>query len=121
MGLPITIDPFSGPVTVRFLDTVIASTTRALELREAGHDPVLYIPFEDIYFVHLEKTGTRTHCPFKGDASYWSITGQGQAASDAMWAYEEPKAEVSRIAGHGAFDAGKVTFEGVEGARQVLP
>lgn len=121
MGLPITIHPFSGAVTVRFLDVVIASTTKALELREAGHDPVLYIPFDDIYFVHLEKTATHTHCPFKGDASYWRVTGQGEAANDTMWAYEEPKTEVSQIAGYGAFDPRKVTFEGVEGARQVLP
>lgn len=119
MGLPITIHAFPDPVTVRFLDVVVASTDRALELREAGHDPVLYIPFDDIYFVHLEKTETQTHCPFKGDASYWRITGQGEAANDAMWAYEEPKAEVAQIAGHGAFDPRKVTFEGVK-ARQVL-
>lgn len=117
----ITIQPFSGSVTVRFHDVVIASTNNALELRERGHDPVLYIPFDDIYFVHLEKTPTSTQCPWKGTASYWRVLGAGDSANDAMWAYEEPKDEVAEIAGHGAFDPRKVTFEGVEGLRQVLP
>jgi uncharacterized protein (DUF427 family) len=117
----ITIQPFPNAVTVRFHDVVVASTEKALELREPGHDPVLYIPFDDIYFVHLERTPSHTECPWKGTASYWRINGAGDSADDAMWAYEEPKAEVGEIAGHGAFDPRKVTFEGVEGLRQVMP
>lgn len=117
----ITIRPFPDPVTVRYRDVVIASSSKALELREAGHDPVLYIPFDDIYFTHLHKTSSHTECPWKGTASYWRVTGQGESSRDAMWAYEEPKAGVAQIAGHGAFDPREVTFEGVDGARQVLP
>jgi uncharacterized protein (DUF427 family) len=107
----ITIQPYSRPVTVRFHDVVIASTDHALELREPGHNPVLYVPFDDIYFVHLEKTATNTQCPWKGTASYWRVRGQGEAADDAMWSYEEPKAEVAEIRGYGAFDPKKVTLE----------
>ncbi|MCO4318409.1 DUF427 domain-containing protein [Phyllobacterium sp. 21LDTY02-6] len=116
----ITIRPYPESVTVRFRDVVIASSDKALELREPGHDPVLYIPFDDIYFTHLEKTSTETKCPWKGTATYWRINGQGESADDAMWAYEEPKAEVAQIAGHGAFDPKHVVFEGVIDAEQVL-
>jgi len=111
MDSGITIKPYPHPVTVQFRNVIVASTTKALELRERGHDPVLYIPFDDIYFVHLEKTITHTDCPWKGTASYWRIHGHGEAEDDAMWAYEEPKAEVAAISRHGAFDPRKVTFE----------
>ena len=99
----ITVEPFGGVVNVKFGDVMIASSDHAKLLRENGHDPVLYLPFEDIYFVHLEKTGTTTHCPFKGDASYWSVTGQDEAAKDVMWAYQHPYDEMLEIKDHGAF------------------
>lgn len=111
MDIGITIIPYLRPVTVRFHDVVIASTDHALELREAGHRPVLYIPFDDIYFVHLERTDTRTESPLKGTASYWRVRGQGAAADDAMWSYEDPKPDAAAIREHGAFDPNKVTFE----------
>ena len=111
MDSGITIKPYSHPVTVRFHNVVIASTERALELLEPGHNPVLYIPFDDIYFAHLEKTETSTKCPWKGNASYWRVTGQGKSASDAMWAYEDPIPDVAAIRDHAAFDPKKVTFE----------
>ncbi|TIT54413.1 MAG: DUF427 domain-containing protein, partial [Mesorhizobium sp.] len=56
----LAITPFNGTVTVRFSDAIIASTERAKVLHEAGHDPVFYIPFEDIYFDLLEKTNAIT-------------------------------------------------------------
>ncbi len=111
MDSGITIRPYSQPVTVRFHDVVVASTDNALELLEPGCHPVLYIPYEDIYFVHLEKTDTRTECPWKGTASYWRVMGQGEASDDAMWAYEDPITDVAAIRGYGAFDPQKVTFE----------
>ena len=73
---------------------------------------MLYIPFEDIYFEHLRKTGTSTHCPFKGDATYWGVSAQGEAEDDVMWAYEAPYDEVIAIAAHGAFYPDKVTIDG---------
>jgi uncharacterized protein (DUF427 family) len=111
MDSGITIRPYVHPVTVRFHDVVIASTDHALELLEPNHGPVLYIPFDDIYLVHFEKTDTRTQCPWKGTASYWRVRGQGEASEDAMWAYEDPNPGVAAIQGYGAFDPQKVTFE----------
>ena len=101
----ITVEPFDGVVNVKFRDVMIASSDRAKLLREKDHNPVLYLPFEDIYFVNLEKTATSTRCPFKGDASYWRVKGQEQAANDVMWAYEHPYDAVAQIAGHVAFYA----------------
>ena len=107
----ITVEPFRGVVNVRFRDAMIASTERARLLREKDHRPVLYIPFEDIYFTHLEKTATRTHCPFKGDASYWRVQGQDQSADDVMWAYEHPYDEMLEIKGYGAFYPDRVVLD----------
>jgi uncharacterized protein (DUF427 family) len=107
----ITVEPFGGVVNVRFRDVMIASSERAKLLHEKGHKPVLYIPFEDIYFAHLGKTATTTHCPFKGDASYWSVKGRDEAAKDVMWAYEHPYDEMLEIRDHGAFYPDRVVID----------
>lgn len=74
---PLTIEPFAGTVTVRFSDAIVAATERAKVLREEGHEPVFYIPFEDIYFELFEKTNTTSKSPLKGTASYWRVHAVG--------------------------------------------
>jgi uncharacterized protein (DUF427 family) len=100
----IAVEPTDRPVVVTFHDAVIASTKRALRLDEKGHDPVFYVPMADVEQAFLEKTATQTTCPFKGEASYWSISAEGAGAQDAIWAYESPREGVEAIAGHMAFD-----------------
>ncbi|MEI9412505.1 DUF427 domain-containing protein [Mesorhizobium salmacidum] len=107
----ITIEPYSGTVTVRFGDTVIASSARAKVLTEAPYPAAFYIPFADIDFDKLSRTDHATHCPYKGDASYWSVLPAGEAGKDAMWAYRQPYDEMTEIRDHGAFYASKVTIE----------
>ena len=104
----ITIEPQPGTVTVTADGLLLASTTAALSLVEDGYPPVLYIPFTDIDFRHLSRTGTQTHCPFKGDATYWQIGLPGDAGTDVMWSYETPFDEMEAIKGHGAFIADRV-------------
>ncbi len=99
----ITVEPFDGTVTVTLGSTILASSKRAKILKEGSYPARYYIPFEDIYFEHLEKTDKRTHCPFKGDASYWRASANGEAVEDALWAYEAPFDEMDAIRGHGAF------------------
>ncbi len=99
----LVIEDFAGVVTVSFSDAIIASSDKAKILREQGHEPVFYIPFEDIYFDFLDKTDASSHCPLKGTASYWRATAVGESADKAMWAYETPIPEAAAIAGHGAF------------------
>lgn len=110
-GHTITIAPYPKAVTIKLGEVVIASTEKALALREASYPPVLYIPFDDIYFEHLPASETSTHCPYKGDASYWSVTGQGKGEADVMWAYRHPYDEVQAIKDHGAFYPTKVTID----------
>jgi uncharacterized protein (DUF427 family) len=107
----ITIEPFDGVVTVVFSDAILASTDEALALRETNHQPVFYIPFKDVYFELLRRSDSSTHCPYKGDASYWNVSAAGEAVNDVMWAYEEPFDEMKQIKGHGAFYPSKVRIE----------
>jgi uncharacterized protein (DUF427 family) len=107
----ITVEPFDGAVTVVFSDAILASTDKALVLREADYPPVFYIPFEDIYFEFLKRSDTATHCPYKGNASYWSASAAGEAVNDVMWAYERPFDEMLQIKDHGAFYPNKVRIE----------
>ena len=90
-------------VTVCFGGEVIADTSAALELFEETHNPVFYLPKVDVRMDLLVESTRSTHCPFKGDARYWSIRVGGREAKDAVWAYDTPLASVARIAGHVAF------------------
>lgn len=112
-GHTITVQPFDGVVTVSFSGAVIASSKNAKMVEEAGHPAVFYIPFEDIYFDFLRRSETATHCPFKGDASYWNVTASGESRGDVMWAYEHPYEEMREIANHGSFYPDKVRLESV--------
>jgi uncharacterized protein (DUF427 family) len=105
---PITIKPAGQRVRVILNGETIADSTRALELTEATYPPVLYIPREDAAMALLERTEHRTHCPYKGDASYFSIrTGKGRS-DNAIWSYEEPFPAMAEIQGHLAFYAERV-------------
>ncbi|MBL6457752.1 DUF427 domain-containing protein [Belnapia sp. T6] len=100
---PITITPTEGRVRVTFAGQVVAETRRALTLREASYPPVQYIPREDAAMALLEHRPRRTHCPYKGDASYYSIAAGGQRAEDAVWSYEDPFPAMEQIRGYLAF------------------
>ncbi|HVZ02646.1 MAG TPA: DUF427 domain-containing protein [Dongiaceae bacterium] len=100
---PITIQPTLDRVIVRFAGEVIADSTRALTLREAKYAPVQYIPRSDVRMERLARTAHRTHCPYKGDASYFSVQAGGRTGENAVWSYEHPFGAVAEIAGHVAF------------------
>ncbi|GAB2800879.1 DUF427 domain-containing protein [Streptomyces daliensis] len=96
-----------GTERVRVLQdgTVLADTTRPKLLHETGYPVRYYLPPEDVRTDLLTPTATRTHCPFKGDASYWSVTGTGTEAADVVWAYPDPKPAVAAIRDHLCFYA----------------
>jgi uncharacterized protein (DUF427 family) len=103
-GHPITIEPTKGRVQVRVKGELVADTTAALELREATLPAVQYIPIGDVVQDKLTRTDTGTYCPFKGDASYYSVTtAPGQTVEDVIWTYDQPYPAVAAIAGHVAF------------------
>ena len=101
-------------VRVTFAGETIAETRRALFLFETGHAPRYYIPPQDVRFALLEPTITRTTCPYKGTASYWSLRVGSEAVRDAVWSYQDPLPDCPRIKGYLAFYPDKVEIE-VEG------
>jgi uncharacterized protein (DUF427 family) len=105
---PITIEPAGQRIIVRAGDQVVADTTAAVTLREAGYRPVHYIPIKDVDQTMLRPSSTSTYCPYKGDASYYSVTGPDGLIQDAIWTYEHPYAAVDAIAGRLAFYADRV-------------
>ena len=106
----ITVTDAPGTVTVTANGITIARSSHAKILAETPYKPAYYIPFADIDFTQLEKTTHSTHCPYKGDASYWTVTPAGTTGSNAMWAYESPYDEMEKIRDHGAFYADRVTI-----------
>ena len=100
---PITIEPNPARVTVTLAGRVIADTTEALILREAAYPAVQYIPLKDVDRALIEKTEHESYCPYKGDASYYSIPVGGERSVNAIWTYEAPYAAVAQIKDHVAF------------------
>jgi len=100
---PITIEPTPGRVVVKLGERTIADSINALTLREASYPPVYYIPRADVDMALMERTGHSTHCPFKGDASYFSVTEGGDRSVNAAWSYETPFEPVAAIREHLAF------------------
>lgn len=110
---PITITANPHRVRVTAGDVVIADTTRAVTLKEAGYPAVQYVPREDANMALLERTARVTHCPYKGDANYFSIKADGRTLDDAIWTYETPFPAMTDIAGRLAFYPDKVRIEEV--------
>ena len=100
---PISIVPAGATVSVHFGGMEIARSERALRMRETTMAPVLYVPREDVRMDFLSRTEAASHCPYKGDASYYSITVAGLVAKDAVWSYENPYPAMAAIGGHLAF------------------
>src|SRR6476620_6127067 len=105
---PITIKPATERVRVTFNGKVVADSKRALVLQEAAYKPVFYIPREDAQTTLFERTTNSTHCPYKGDASYYTIKVGDRAAENAIWSYETPFPAMKEIEGHLAFYPNRV-------------
>lgn len=106
----IEIAPFGGRVRVRVGGEIVADTAHALLLEEGALPPVFYLPRGDVHMERLTPSPTSSHCPFKGDASYFSAVA---GPADVAWSYETPFAEAAAIAGHLAFYPDKAEIETV--------
>jgi uncharacterized protein (DUF427 family) len=100
---PITIEPNPARVLVTIAGKVLADTHSALTLREASYPPVQYVPLADVDRALLEATDHSSYCPYKGDASYYSVPAGGERSANAVWTYETPYAAVAEIKDHVAF------------------
>jgi uncharacterized protein (DUF427 family) len=105
---PITIDPAKSRTKVSWKGAAIADSAKALDLKEASYPVVKYIPRADADMRLLKRTNHMTHCPYKGDASYFSIVVDGQVSENAVWTYENPLPGVVEIKGHLAFYPNRV-------------
>ncbi len=94
---------FPRRVRAVFGGQTVVDTTRAVLLHETGLRPQVYVPLEDISADLIQPTDHHTYCPFKGTASYWTVTAGGQVAENAIWAYPEPNDESSWLKGYAGF------------------
>jgi uncharacterized protein (DUF427 family) len=106
----IRIVPHPARLRVLWNGNVIADTTDALMLHEASYPAVPYVPRADVDMTLLTKSPRKTHCPYKGEASYFSLQSGGVTANDAVWSYETPFPAVKSIAGYLAFDPKEAEF-----------
>jgi uncharacterized protein (DUF427 family) len=100
---PISTTANPARVVVTVAGQVVADTRAALTLREAAYPRVQYIPRADVNMAMLERTTHSTWCPYKGDASYYSIPAGGDRSANAVWTYETPHPAVAEIRDHVAF------------------
>lgn len=101
-GHRITVEQGTDHVRVTDPDgRTLAESTRPLLLRETGYPVRYYLPPSDVRADLLTPSDTHTHCPFKGDASYWSVAPDGP--KDAAWVYPTPKPDVAAIKDHFCF------------------
>lgn len=111
MANHITITPAEGKYVIRAGGAVLGETSRALNLQEGDYPSVIYVPRDDMAMAFLEQTDHTTHCPHKGDASYFSIIAKSGPIENAVWTYDTPLDAVSDIKGYLAFYPDKVTVE----------
>jgi uncharacterized protein (DUF427 family) len=98
----IWFEPYPRRLRAVVGDRVVLDTERAHLLHETGILPVPYAPLEDFDTALLERTRRSTHCPFKGDASYWTLRVGDRVVEDAVWAYEQPLGAAPWLAGFAA-------------------
>ena len=111
---PITVAPSGNRIVVTVAGRVVADTRDALSLQEAAYPAVHYIPRKDVDVSLLERTSHTTYCPYKGDASYYSIPAGGEQSVNAIWTYEAPYPSVADIKDYVAFYPDRVDSITVE-------
>ena len=89
-GYRFDIEPSPKHIRIDFNGVTIADSSRAVVMRETRLAPVYYIPKDDVRMDLLERTDLHTHCPFKGNASYWNLRVGERVAENAIWGYEDP-------------------------------
>jgi uncharacterized protein (DUF427 family) len=113
-GHSISIVPAVAHVEVRLGDLLLAATDRAMKLDETGLPSRYYLPPDDVRMDLLRPTTFHTNCPFKGEASYWSLDIDGEVHDGIVWSYETPTAQAAEVRGMLSFytDRTEVTVDG---------
>ncbi len=98
-GYEIFLEPVSALLRVEFGGEVVVESDNAQLMYELGHAPVYYFRRDDLRGDLLTPSDQRTHCPYKGDAGYFSVSAGGLTAENAVWYYEDPYEEMAHLAG----------------------
>lgn len=107
----VELEQNQNQVRVRFNGVVIAESERSLVVRETKHEPVVYFPREDVRRELFERTDHESFCPFKGEASYWTLRVGDREEDNVAWSYEDPFEQVDGIKGYFAFYLDRVEIE----------
>ena len=100
---PISIEVNPSRIVVKIGGKTVADTSAALTLREASYPSVQYIPRRDVDMTALTRSEHTSYCPYKGDASYYSIPVGGDRSVNAVWTYETPFEAVAQVKDYVAF------------------
>ena len=100
----IYFEDFPRRIRAELGGVTVVDSTHAKLLHESGLLPILYFPADEVRTDLFRPSDKTTHCPWKGDASYWSIDVDGRSAPDAVWEYRDPLPEAPPVKGHFGFD-----------------
>ncbi len=92
--------PFPRRVRAMVAGETVLDTDRGMLLHETNILPQLYVPMDDVRSELLTATEHSTHCPYKGDASYWTITVGDDSRENAVWGYPNPTEGANWLAGY---------------------
>jgi uncharacterized protein (DUF427 family) len=114
------ITPSDDLHQIIFNEAIIAASRRTLIVREQNLRPVIYFPQADVEMALFTRSVQETHCPFKGAASYWTISANGEETENSAWCYEGPYAEADKLQNHIAFYLDKMVCYWCNGEEQPL-
>jgi uncharacterized protein (DUF427 family) len=112
--------PSSRQVRVVVDGVTVAETERPVLLFETTLPTRYYIPAADFNMEYLTPTDSHTRCPYKGIASYWSVSAGDKVYKDLVWSYLDPIPECPKIKGLLSFYNEKVDLY-VDGELQERP
>ncbi len=102
-GYRVVLRPSAQRIRVRFKGETVADSTGVIVMNETRLPAVFYFPRDDVRTDVLTRTSHRTHCPFKGNASYWDLRVGEEVAENAVWSYEDPYDEAEDVKDYVAF------------------
>lgn len=115
---PITLEAAPGRVQASYAGHVIADSRDVIILREADYPPVAYFPRGDVDMAFMGRTARSTHCPYKGQASYYTLVMDGRLSENAVWSYEDPYPAMAPIRDRLAFYPNLVQVQAVTDAKE---
>ena len=107
----IGMSTYPGRVRAQFNGITIADSQQVIQLNEGHLDPVFYFPRDDVRIDLLEGTDHHSYCPFRGEASYWSLKAGGKTGQNIAWSYQRPFEEAREISGHMAFYRDRIQLQ----------